>query len=132
MDTEVVSLYGPNVQSADNLFVNLEASRSDRYVNVGIKDKSILSKPSSKKRKNPRKSVAQLVYGEENLEANLSDVSLSDDDIEHRNSVILKEVVASWEVSQALGISFDCDKEQLIEVFMELEQEEMRGKSPCN
>ena len=83
--------------------------------------------------KKPRKSVSQLVYREENLEVNISNASLfDDDDIKHRNFVILKEAVASWEVSQALGFSFDCDKEQLIEVFMELEQEERRGKPPSD
>ena len=46
-----------------------------------------------------------------------SDSSLSDSDIEHRNSVILKEAATTWKESQALGISFDCEKEQLIEVF---------------
>ena len=36
--------------------------------------------------------------------------------------------MATWEVSHSLGISFDCDKEKLIEVLMELEHEEMNGK----
>ena len=59
-----------------------------------------------------------------------SKLSLSDEDIEHRNYVILKEAEATWEVSQTLGITFDSEKSQLIEVFKKLEEDERRGKSP--
>ena len=68
------------------------------------------------------------MYGGKARDAIISDDSISDGDIEHRNLIIRNEAMATWEVSQSLGISFYCGKEKLIEMFMELEHEEMKGK----
>ncbi|XVE89931.1 hypothetical protein DITRI_Ditri20bG0035800 [Diplodiscus trichospermus] len=43
----------------------------------------------------------------------ISEFSLSDKDIEHRNSVILQEAEETWKVISVLGIVFDKEKDQL-------------------
>ena len=53
---------------------------------------------------------------------------LSDKDIHHRNFVILKEATAIWEASQMLRISFNRDKNILIDVFKQLEEDERSRK----
>ena len=94
-NVEEAGLCGPNAHCANSSSVNLEVPMFDGHENEGMDGMFILPKASTRRRKKLRKSVAQLVYGEENLEVNISDASLSDEDIEHRNSIIWKEVVAS-------------------------------------
>ena len=98
--------------------------------NPGLAGNSKAVKPSGRRRKKSKKRVAQLVYNDKEAVAATSNDSIADDDIEHRNSIIRNEAVATWEVSQSLGISFDCDKDRLLKVFMDLEHEEMKGKKP--
>ena len=98
--------------------------------NSGMAGSSKAVKPSGRRRKKSTKHVAQLVYGDKASTVVTSDDSIADDDIEHRNSIIRNEAEVTWEVSQSLGISFDCDKDRLLEVFMDLEHEEMKGKKP--
>ena len=72
--------------------------------------------------------MVQLVYGDKPSVDATSDESLADEDIEHKNLTIRKEAEATWEVSQSLSISFDCEKENLLEVFMDLEHKELKRK----
>ncbi|XVE81905.1 hypothetical protein DITRI_Ditri15bG0103600 [Diplodiscus trichospermus] len=58
-----------------------------------------------------------------------SDFSISDEDIEHRNSIILREAEETWKISSVLGLVFDKDKKELIEVFKNLEEEDRRRKA---
>ncbi|XVE74376.1 hypothetical protein DITRI_Ditri12bG0011800 [Diplodiscus trichospermus] len=58
-----------------------------------------------------------------------SDISISDDDIEHRNRILLQEAEATWEVSSVLGLVFDREKERMIEVFHSLEKEDRIGRA---
>ena len=73
-----------------------------------------------------RKGMSELVYGEKDRDACNSELPISDEDIEHKNSMILKEVEATWKVSSVLGITFDRDKNQVIEVFKEFEENDRR------
>ncbi|XVE81045.1 hypothetical protein DITRI_Ditri15bG0031600 [Diplodiscus trichospermus] len=56
-----------------------------------------------------------------------SDFSLSDVDIEHRNSILRNEAETTWEVSSILGVVFDREKEDMIEVFTRMKDEDKRG-----
>ena len=87
------------------------------------KPKSVL-----KRRKTIRKGVSQLVHGDKVLNEGVSDFSISDEDIEQRNKSILKEAEATWEVSSVLGLTFDKNKQQMVEVFSALEECDRRGR----
>ncbi|XVE72653.1 hypothetical protein DITRI_Ditri11bG0055400 [Diplodiscus trichospermus] len=54
------------------------------------------------------------------------DFSFSDDDMAHRNSIIQKKAIATWEISSILGVVFYKDKNQMIEIFQRLEEEDRR------
>ncbi|XVE80586.1 hypothetical protein DITRI_Ditri14bG0151500 [Diplodiscus trichospermus] len=56
------------------------------------------------------------------------DFSISDEDIDHRNSIIRRKAEAMWEVSSILGVVFDKDKEQMIAIFSKLDKEEEGGR----
>ena len=79
-------------------------------------------------RKRKYKGLTELGYVKNEVGVDDSNSSLSDSDIEHRNSVILNESIATFEVSKALGLFFDCDNDQLIEVFKNLEEGESLRK----
>ena len=78
------------------------------------------------------KGLTELGYIVNEVGVDDSDSSLSDSDIEHRNFVILNEAIATFEVSKALGLSFECDNDQLIEVFKNLEEGERLRKNPAD
>ena len=120
--------YGLDLQCVNDVCDMLEVSMFDVDGNLGMASGFNGFKPSGRRRKKSKKRVAQLVYGDKDPNDVISDDSILDDGIEHKNSIIRNETVATWDVSQSLGISFDCDKEKLIEVFMESEHEEMKGK----
>ena len=105
-----------------------EANRRCRFV-----DGPMAPKVTSTRRKKPKKSMAQIMYGNKSSgvassNESLADEDIADEDIEHRNLTIRKEAEATWEVSQSLGITFDCEKENILAVFMELENQELKGK----
>ncbi|XVE50526.1 hypothetical protein DITRI_Ditri01bG0169500 [Diplodiscus trichospermus] len=58
-----------------------------------------------------------------------AEFSILDDDIEFRNSIIYKEAVAIWKVSFVLGVVFDRDKDQMIEVFQRLEEDKRKERA---
>ncbi|XVE62292.1 hypothetical protein DITRI_Ditri06bG0106400 [Diplodiscus trichospermus] len=60
---------------------------------------------------------------------NHANFSISDDDIEFRNSIIRKVAEAIWEISSVLGVVFNKDKDQMIEVFQRLEKDEKRERA---
>ncbi|XVE78776.1 hypothetical protein DITRI_Ditri14bG0005100 [Diplodiscus trichospermus] len=57
------------------------------------------------------------------------DFSISDNDIEHRNSVIRKEAEATCEVCFILGAVFGREREQMIKAFHRLEDDDRRRKA---
>ncbi|XVE83313.1 hypothetical protein DITRI_Ditri16bG0078900 [Diplodiscus trichospermus] len=57
-----------------------------------------------------------------------SDRSISDEDIMHRNSVVLKEAQLTWEIGNKLGIIFEGHKDMVISKFVEMEYEDRRGR----
>ena len=71
------------------------------------------------------------MYDENEVGVDDSDSLLLDSDIEYRNSIILNEAIATLEVSKALGLSFDCDNDQLIKVFKNLDEGERLRKDPA-
>ena len=91
----------------------------------------IVPKIIGRRKKKNKKSISELLYGDKASIVGTSDGSIADDDIEHRNSIIRKEAEATWEVSQMMGISFDCKKNNLIKVFMDLEQAKIERKENC-
>ena len=119
---------GPDDFGVNGVNKYLEASLLDPYGDKEIDSRPKIYMPSMRRKKINKRSMAKLVYGREELEMGCSDSSLSDGDIEHRNSVILKKAIATWEVSQALGISFHGDKNQLIDMFKKLEADESLGE----
>ena len=86
------------------------------------------SKSTLMRRKKIRKGVSQLVHGNKVLNEGISDFSILDEDIEQRNKSILKEAEATWEVSSVLGLTFDKNKQQMVEVFRALEEGDRKGK----
>ncbi|XVE89617.1 hypothetical protein DITRI_Ditri20bG0010300 [Diplodiscus trichospermus] len=58
-----------------------------------------------------------------------SDCSISNENIDHKNWILLKEAEATWEVSSVLGLVFDRDKERMIEVFHNLEKKDRMGRA---
>ena len=138
--------YGPNDGNPDldeenyGIFAYGEADGSMDMVgfNCPIKDmdagifhrikKIKKSKGKSKRRRTIRKRVSQLVYGDKGTNEGVSDFSISDEEIEQRNKSILKEAEATWEVSSVLGLSFDKNKQQMVEVFRVLEEEDRMDK----
>ena len=86
----------------------------------------------SEVRKRKYKGLTELGYVENEVGVDDFDSSLSDSDIKHQNSIILNEAIATLEVSKALGLSFDCDNDQLIEVFKNLEEGERLRKNPAD
>ena len=94
--------------------------------NMGFDEAVNAPKVTTRRRKKSKKRMAQLVYGDITSTTAISDDSIADDDIEHRNAIIRNEAEATWEVSQALGIYFDCEKDKLLDVFTDLEYEERK------
>ena len=82
-------------------------------------------------RRRKYKGLSELGYDDIEAGEDVSVSSLSDSDIEHRNSVILNEAIATLEVCEELGLSFDCDNDQLIEVFKNLDKGERMRKAPA-
>ncbi|XVE64129.1 hypothetical protein DITRI_Ditri07aG0077200 [Diplodiscus trichospermus] len=58
-----------------------------------------------------------------------SDISMSDEEIENKNVIICTEAEATWDVSSILGIVFDKNRNQMIEVFHSLEEVERKSKA---
>ncbi|XVE61606.1 hypothetical protein DITRI_Ditri06bG0053700 [Diplodiscus trichospermus] len=58
-----------------------------------------------------------------------SDASISDEDIEFRNSVIRNEAEETWKASAMLGIVFDKNKNQMIEAFQRMEEKDRIRRS---
>ncbi|XVE68742.1 hypothetical protein DITRI_Ditri09bG0093900 [Diplodiscus trichospermus] len=56
-----------------------------------------------------------------------SERSVSDEDIEHRNSILRKEAEATWEIGAMLGLVFDKNRSQMIEVFQRMEEMDRDG-----
>ncbi|XVE80581.1 hypothetical protein DITRI_Ditri14bG0151000 [Diplodiscus trichospermus] len=54
---------------------------------------------------------------------------ISDDDIAHRNSINWREAEAIWEISSVLGVVFDKDKNEMIDIFQRLEEEDLRARA---
>ena len=95
--------------------------------NMGF-DKAVNApRVTTRRRKKSKKCMAQLVYGDITSTTAISDDSIADDDIEHKNAIIRNEAEVTWEVSQALGIYFDCEKDKLLDVFTDLEYEKRKG-----
>ena len=94
-------------------------SKSKRF--TGLLNKTKKQNLKMRKKRRNRKGLSELVYGEKDHDACNSELSIVDEDIEHRNAVILKEAETTWEVSSVLGLTFDRDKNHVIEVFKELE-----------
>ncbi|XVE68528.1 hypothetical protein DITRI_Ditri09bG0075200 [Diplodiscus trichospermus] len=84
--------------------------------------KATISKPVARGRRKPRKELVNAIKECLDLGITHSDFSISDDDIQHRNLVLRKEVEDTWEVSSVLGLVFDREKEQMIELFHDLEK----------
>ena len=82
---------------------------------------------SVRRRRKSKKGMVELVYDANELEVENSESSLSDRDIKHRNSVILGSYCHGRGKS-GFGLSFDCVRDQLIEVFKNLEEKERIGK----
>ncbi|XVE68886.1 hypothetical protein DITRI_Ditri09bG0105200 [Diplodiscus trichospermus] len=58
----------------------------------------------------------------------VSDQSISDEDIENRNALILKEAELDWEMSSTLGLVFVKSRPQMTEIFANLEMEDRLEK----
>ncbi|XVE52808.1 hypothetical protein DITRI_Ditri02bG0153900 [Diplodiscus trichospermus] len=77
-------------------------------------------------RRKAKHDLVEAVSEEQDSIANFSSFSISDDDREHKNSVIRKETEATWEVCSVLGIVFHRERDQMIEVFRRLEKDDKR------
>ena len=106
----------------------LDESTMNVVKDPGADAGSKAGKTIGRRKKKNKKYVAELVYGDKASVASSSEGSIADEEIEHRNSIIRKEAEATWEVSQIMGISFDCEKNKLLQVFMDLEQTELERK----
>ncbi|XVE81148.1 hypothetical protein DITRI_Ditri15bG0039400 [Diplodiscus trichospermus] len=71
--------------------------------------------------------VKELLRLEKEVNIEDSDISISDEDIMHWNSIILKEANLIWETSKQLGVIFEVDKEKIISRLVEMKFEDWRG-----
>ncbi|XVE85399.1 hypothetical protein DITRI_Ditri17bG0088000 [Diplodiscus trichospermus] len=60
--------------------------------------------------------------------SSISGFSISDEEFEHRNLVNLQEAEEIWKVSLDFGVVIDKDRNQVIEVFKNLEEEDRKRK----
>ncbi|XVE88638.1 hypothetical protein DITRI_Ditri19aG0085600 [Diplodiscus trichospermus] len=82
--------------------------------NFGPKNKGLFKK-YGKRHKKQKRGIDEIMKGESRYEDETSEHSLSDSDIEHRNSVLLKESEILWEMSSALGMVFKSNRKQRCE-----------------
>ncbi|XVE74488.1 hypothetical protein DITRI_Ditri12bG0020600 [Diplodiscus trichospermus] len=82
-----------------------------------------------KKNKKTAKAQARVPYKKQEPTFSILDYSISDEDIKHRNSIILREAEEIWKISLALGVVFDKNKNELIEVFKNLKEKNRRRKA---
>ncbi|XVF77615.1 hypothetical protein PTKIN_Ptkin14bG0060200 [Pterospermum kingtungense] len=78
-------------------------------------------------KKKTRKEINEIMRYGRDAEVT-TDSSVSDEEIEFRNSVISKEAIASCDVSNGLGVFFEDDRITMLEVFTSMEIEDRRSK----
>ncbi|XVE71463.1 hypothetical protein DITRI_Ditri10aG0152700 [Diplodiscus trichospermus] len=61
------------------------------------------------------------------MEDGESQVSIYNEDIAHRNAIIMKEADETWEVNTSLGINFDRDRNAMMKLFFNLEEDDISG-----
>ncbi|XVE81171.1 hypothetical protein DITRI_Ditri15bG0041300 [Diplodiscus trichospermus] len=82
-----------------------------------VYNKGVASGTRGKGRRKFQKEMQNIIREDENLNVDCSDFSISDDDIAHRNTIIRKKVEATWDICTMLGVVFDKDKNQMIDIF---------------
>ncbi|OMO83928.1 hypothetical protein CCACVL1_11081 [Corchorus capsularis] len=77
-----------------------------------------------RKKKRGRKGTMKLVYKDKFQEELNLDVSISDEEINHRNMVLLKEAEETFKISEMLGIKFRDSRDQIVQRLMDMEATE--------
>ena len=80
-----------------------------------------------KRRRKLRKEIREALDGENGLPVTALDMSVSDTDTDHMNVLPSKEAEATWEVCSALGLVFNKDDRQMVNIFRQLEEDDRKG-----
>ncbi|XVE85396.1 hypothetical protein DITRI_Ditri17bG0087700 [Diplodiscus trichospermus] len=109
--------------------LSIGINRTLRSSKKGEKNRRYYNGKSENGQKKSPTSIQNIIGEAENVTTDFSDFSIFGDDIAHRNSVIRNKAEATWEISFVLGMVFDKDKNQMIEIFQRLEEEDMGARA---
>ncbi|OMO73161.1 Nucleotide-binding, alpha-beta plait [Corchorus olitorius] len=113
--TGPVNMGSEGINSRHEMDLSLLDSTQERALVCIDNNRPIESKGLNKSKE--KKMLMEILREQGKIRSTLSGTSLSDNDINNRNRVILKEAEAIWEVSSALGAVFEDHKESVIKVI---------------
>ena len=119
--------------SLDDLTVSIsslkKAAKKKRYNNKGSIECDKLKKTNSavRRRRKLRKKIRETLDGEKDLPVSAFDMSISDINTDHRNALFSKKAEATWDVSSTLGLVFNKDNKQMVNIFRQLEEDDRKG-----
>ncbi|XVF82058.1 hypothetical protein PTKIN_Ptkin16aG0012900 [Pterospermum kingtungense] len=112
----------------DHEEIDYEGCLEDGPIGKAMKLRHCRAEGKKVKRKfrKPKRGVNEMIYGDKVMVEMNSDSSISDEEIIHRNKIILKEAEATLEIGSILGFDFLRSNVQMVEIFDNLSKEDCR------